>query len=61
MVTNMIWELMKLGVTKPGVDYCRPGMNLFDPGYREGMRADGDVGGGLGRDGGNDPRGIIHQ
>jgi hypothetical protein len=59
MVTDMLWELLKLGVTKPGVDYCRPGMNLFDPGFREPgkLRLD-DV---LGMDGGNDPQGVIDR
>jgi len=63
MVTNVVWELLKLGVTQPGVNYCRPGMNLFDPGFREVgvMRVDGGMSGMLGKDGGNDPQGVINR
>lgn len=63
MVTNMVWELLKMGVTSPGVGYCRPSVNLFDPGFREAgaLRVDGGMSGGSGRDGGNDPRGVMDR
>lgn len=57
MITRAIWNVMGIGPTDPGYGYCRPHVQMFDPGWR-GFRARGaeDLFTG---DGGADPTGVV--
>lgn len=56
-ITRAIWNVMGIGPTDPGPGYCRPNVQVFDPGFR-GYRARGAEDAYTG-DGGADPTGVI--
>ncbi|KAK9797832.1 hypothetical protein WJX73_005489 [Symbiochloris irregularis] len=53
MLTEVMWEVLRVAPTDPGYGYCRPHIQMFDPGWSGEQRRFGDLGG--------DPRGVIER